>query len=111
MPGVKPNFEQAGCYSATLHYLKVADAMGIAAAKQDGRATIARLKATPWADDAYGSGHIREDGRNLNPAYLFRVKTPAESKAPWDYYTLVATTPGDEAFRPLAAGGCPFIHV
>jgi branched-chain amino acid transport system substrate-binding protein len=108
--GAKPNFEQAGCYSATMHYLKVAAAMGIDAAKQDGRATVARMKATPWEDDAYGSGRIREDGRNLNPAYLFRVKAPAESKAPWDYYTLVATTPGDQAFRPLAEGGCPFIH-
>ena len=44
------------------------------------------------------------------PAYLFEVKTPAESKAPWDYYKLVATTPADEAFRPLSEGGCPLVR-
>jgi len=109
IPGLKPNFEQAGCYSATFHYLKVAQAMGIAEAKRDGRATVARMKATPWDDDAYGSGRIREDGRNLNPAYLFQVKSPAESSGPWDYYKLIATLPGDQVYRPLKEGGCPFI--
>jgi branched-chain amino acid transport system substrate-binding protein len=43
------------------------------------------------------------------PAYLFEVKTPGESKAPWDYYKLMATTPGEETYRPLADGHCPFV--
>ena len=99
----------AGCYSATLHYLKTVADMGAAEAKKDGVATINRMKAMPVEDDCFGKSKIREDGRNLVTAYLFEVKTPAESKGPWDYYKLKATTPGDEAFRPLAEGHCPFI--
>ncbi len=104
-----PNMNHAGNYSATLHYLKVCADMGAAEAKKDGVATVNRMKAMPVEDDCFGKTKIREDGRNLVPAYLFEVKTPAESKGPWDYYKLVATTPGDEAFRPLADGHCPFI--
>jgi branched-chain amino acid transport system substrate-binding protein len=83
--------------------------MGAAEAKKDGVATVNRMKAMPVEDDCFGKTKIREDGRNLVPAYLFEVKTPAESKGPWDYYKLVATTPGDEAFRPLSEGHCSFI--
>ncbi|MFM8613804.1 MAG: hypothetical protein ACKOC9_03620, partial [Alphaproteobacteria bacterium] len=50
------------------------------------------------------------DGRKLHPAYLFEVKTPAESRGPWDYYKLLQTTPGDEAFRPTAEGNCPIVR-
>ncbi len=102
--------DQAGCYAAALHYLKAVADMGIGAAKADGGAAVARMKAMPTDDDAYGKGSIREDGRGLFPAYLFEVKTPAESKAPWDYYKLIATTPPNEACRPLAEGGCPLVH-
>jgi branched-chain amino acid transport system substrate-binding protein len=104
-----PNMNHAGNYSATLHYLKVCADMGAAEAKKDGVATVNRMKAMPVEDDCFGKTKIREDGRNLVPAYLFEVKKPSESKGPWDYYKLVATTPGDEAFRPLADGHCPFI--
>ena len=52
---------------------------------------------------------IREDGRKLHPAYLLEAKTPQESKGDWDLLKLVATTPADEAFRPLAEGHCSFI--
>jgi branched-chain amino acid transport system substrate-binding protein len=104
-----PNMEQAGCYSATLHSLKVAHEMGVAEAKKDGVATVNRMKAMPVEDDCFGKTKIREDGRNLVPSYLFEVKKPSESKGPWDYYKLVATTPGDEAFRPLAEGHCAFV--
>jgi branched-chain amino acid transport system substrate-binding protein len=104
-----PNMDQAGNYSATLHYLKTVADMGAAEAKKDGVATVNRMKAMPVEDDCFGKTKIREDGRNLVPAYLFEVKTPAESKGPWDYYKLVATTPGDEAFRPLSEGHCSFI--
>ncbi|MBN8890567.1 MAG: ABC transporter permease [Rhodospirillales bacterium 70-18] len=108
-PTVRPTMTQAGTYSCASHYLKVAAAMGPAEAKKSGAATIARMKATPTDDDAFGPGSIRADGRKIHPSYLFEVKAPAESKAPWDYYKLLATTPADEAFRPLAQGGCPMV--
>jgi branched-chain amino acid transport system substrate-binding protein len=101
-----PAMSHAGCYSATLHYLKTVADMGVAAAKADGRATIERMKAMPTDDDAFGQGTIRSDGRKLHPAYLFEVKTPGESRGPWDYYKLLQTTPAEEAFRPLAEGNC-----
>jgi branched-chain amino acid transport system substrate-binding protein len=104
-----PNMDHAGNYSATLHYLKTVADMGAAEAKKDGVATINRMKAMPVEDDCFGKTKIREDGRNLVPSFLFEVKQPSESKGPWDYYKLVASTPGDEAFRPLADGHCPFI--
>ncbi len=100
---------QAGDYSSVLHYLKVASAMGVAQAKADGAATVARMKATPTDDDCFGKGMIRVDGRKIHPCYLFQVKKPSESKQPWDYYKLLATTPADEAFRPLKDGGCPLV--
>jgi branched-chain amino acid transport system substrate-binding protein len=108
-PNNYPNMDQAGNYSATLHYLKTVADMGAAEAKKDGVATINRMKAMPVEDDCFGKTKIREDGRNLVPSYLFEVKKPSESKGPWDYYKLVASTPGDEAFRPLADGHCSFI--
>ena len=108
-PNNYPNMIHAGCYSGALHYLKTVAAMGAAEAKKDGAATVAHMKKMPVEDDCFGKTTIREDGRHLTPAYLFEVKTPSESKAPWDYYKLIATTPPDEAYRPLADGHCPFI--
>ncbi len=108
-PGRRPTMVQAGVYSSGLHYLKVAAEMGVAQAKADGAATVARMKATPTDDDCFGRGSIRIDGRKLCPSYLFEVKKPSESRGPWDYYKLLATTPADQAFRPLAAGGCPLV--
>ncbi len=107
--GEYPGMNHAGVYSGTLHYLKTVAAMGAAAAKADGRATVARMKALPVEDDCFGKTTIREDGRHLVDAYLFQVKTPSESKGGWDYYKLLATTPADQAFRPLADGHCAFV--
>ena len=84
--------------------------MGVAAAKADGAAAVARMKAMPTEDDCFGQGRIRPDGRKIHPAYLFEVKKPEESKGPWDYYKLLQTTPADEAFRPLAEGGCALVR-
>ncbi len=106
----RPDMEHAGSYAVALHYLKAAQAMGAAEAKKSGSATVARMKAMPTDDDAFGPGRIREDGRKLQPAYLFQVKTPDESKGPWDYYKLLATTLPDQAARPLGQGGCPMIR-
>ena len=108
--GYHPGMGQAGCYGGTMHYLKAVAAMGVAAAKKSGTDVVNKMKSMPTDDDAFGAGSIREDGRALHPTYLFEVKTPAESKAPWDYYKLVATTPMDKAFRPLNQGGCPMVH-
>jgi branched-chain amino acid transport system substrate-binding protein len=109
MPGVRPTMVHAGVYSSTLHYLKAATAMGIAQAKVDGAATVAKLKAMPTDDDCFGPGSIRVDGRKIHPSYLWEVKKPSESKGPWDYYKAVASTPADKAFRPLDKGGCPLV--
>lgn len=104
-----PNMNHAGCYSATLHYLKTVAEMGAAEAQRDGAATVARMKRTPVDDDCFGKTAIREDGRHLTNAYLFEVKKPSESNGPWDYFKLVATTQGDQAYPPLAEGHCSFI--
>jgi branched-chain amino acid transport system substrate-binding protein len=100
----------AGDYAGTLHYLKAVADLGVAQAKTDGRAVVARMKAMPTDDDAFGRGTIREDGRKMHPAYLVEVKKPEESTGPFDYYKLLQTTPAEEAFRPLSEGGCPMIR-
>jgi branched-chain amino acid transport system substrate-binding protein len=107
MPGnIRPSMVQAGCYSAVLHYLKAVREMGVPAAKASGAAAVAQMKRMPTSDDAFGEGTIREDGRKLHPCYLFQVKAPNESSGRWDYYRLLGETPADQAFRPLAEGGC-----
>jgi len=68
------------------------------------------MRTRPADDDCFGVSSIRPDGRVIHPAYLFQVKTPAESRGSGDVFTLVATTPADEAFRPLAEGGCPLVR-
>ncbi|HUN44060.1 MAG TPA: ABC transporter substrate-binding protein [Acetobacteraceae bacterium] len=108
-PNNWPNMIHAGCYSATLHYLKTAKEMGAAEAKRNGAATVARMKKLPVEDECFGKTTIRDDGRHLVPAYLFEVKTPAESHGPWDYFKLRGTTPADEAALPLSEGRCAFI--
>ena len=108
--GLRPGMAQAGCYSAVLHYLKAVADMGVAAAKADGAAAVTRMKAMPTDDDAFGRGSIRADGRRLCPAYLLEVKTPAESRGPWDYYKVLQTTAGEDAFRPLNEGNCALVR-
>jgi branched-chain amino acid transport system substrate-binding protein len=100
----------AGDYAGTLHYLKAVADLGVPAAKASGRAVVERMKAMPTQDDAFGAGTIRADGRKLHPAYLYEVKTPAESRHQHDYYKLLQTSTPEEAFRPLAEGGCPLIR-
>jgi len=107
--GIWPNMTQVGNYGAVLHYLKAVADMGVAAAKADGRAVVARMKAMPTDDDCFGPGRIREDGRALHPCYLFEAKKRSESKQEWDVAKVLATTPMDEAFRPLNEGHCPLV--
>jgi branched-chain amino acid transport system substrate-binding protein len=109
-PNNYPNMIHAGCYSATLHYLKAVADMGVAAAKASGVEAVNRMKAMPTDDEAFGRGTIRPDGRRIIPSYLFEVKSPAESRGPWDYLKLVQTTPAEEAFRPITEGGCALVR-
>ncbi len=106
-PGKFPSMNQAGVYSATLHYLKAVAALKSAA---DGKAVVAEMKKLPTNDPLFGKGMIRADGRKIHPAYLFQVKSPAESKYPGDDYILKATIPADEAFRPMSQDNCPLVN-
>jgi branched-chain amino acid transport system substrate-binding protein len=114
---VRPNIgnnalcmNHAGGYASVIHYLKAVTDMGVAAAKADGVAAVERMKAMPCDDDCFGPGSIRADGRKLHPAYLFEVKKPEESRGAFDYYKLLQTTEGANAFRPLNEGGCPLVR-
>jgi branched-chain amino acid transport system substrate-binding protein len=109
MNGTYPGMTHAGCYAVTLHYLKAVAALGAAAAKKSGAATVAKMKELPSNDDAFGPGSIRADGRAALPAYLLQVKTRAESKGAWDYCKVVSTTSAVEATKPLAEVGCPLV--
>jgi branched-chain amino acid transport system substrate-binding protein len=105
--GRMPSSLQANVYAAVLHYLKAVDAAGGSA---DGRAVVARMKATPTEDALFGRGAIRADGRRLSPVYVFQVKAPAESSHRYDAYRLLREVPLEEAYRPLEQGGCPLVE-
>src|SRR5437868_10751130 len=104
--GKYPTMVQAGVYSAVTHYLKAVEALKN---DEDGKAVVAKMKATPTEDKLFGKGTIRADGRKIHDMYLFEVKKPEESKYPWDYYKVRATIPAAEAFRPLKDGSCPLV--
>jgi branched-chain amino acid transport system substrate-binding protein len=106
----KPGMVHAGCYSATLHYLRAVAALGADRAKHAGRAVIARMKEIRTDDPLFGHGVLRLDGRHVHDMYLFEVKTPMETRYPWDYYRLRRVIPAAEAFRPMALGGCPLVR-
>jgi branched-chain amino acid transport system substrate-binding protein len=106
-PGKFPTMIHAGVYSAVLHYLKAVAALQSDA---DGKAVVGKMKEMPTDDPLFGKGYVRTDGRKMHPAYLFEVKKPEDSKYPGDDYKLLATTPADEAFRPLKDGQCPMVH-
>jgi branched-chain amino acid transport system substrate-binding protein len=105
-PGKFPNMIQAGVYSAITHYLKAVASHKTA---DDGKAVVAKMKAMPTDDQLFGKGMVRADGRKIHPAYLFGVKSPAESKYPGDDYKLHATIPAEEAFRPMKDDNCPMV--
>lgn len=100
----KPNMIHAGVYSAVNHYLKAIQAAGT----DDGPAVAAKMRELPVDDFMSKDVRIRKDGRVMRNMYLFEVKAPSESKAPWDYYKFISVVSGDQAFRPLEEGGCQF---
>ncbi len=100
-----PNMSQAGVYSSTLHYLQAVQAAGTT----DTAPVMRAMREMPINDFFAHNGHIRPDGLMVHDMYLFQVKTPAESKSPWDTYKLAATIPGDQAFQPLSESKCPLV--
>jgi branched-chain amino acid transport system substrate-binding protein len=98
-----PTMIHAGTYGAVTHYLKAIQSAGTI----DGPAAAAKMREMPVNDFMTKNGRIREDGRLVRDMYLFKVKSPEQSKYKFDYYQLLATIPGAEAFRPEEEGGCP----
>jgi branched-chain amino acid transport system substrate-binding protein len=109
MPGNVPGSVHAGQYSAVTHYLKAVQKVGYDKAKASGLAVVEAMKAMPTNDPLFGDGQVRKDGRVIHKLYLFEVKSPEQSKEPWDYYNLKRTVPTDEAFRPMNLGGCSLV--
>jgi branched-chain amino acid transport system substrate-binding protein len=103
--GAMPNMLQTGTYSSVLHYLKAVQAAGTDSTEE----VMAKMRQITVNDVFYKNGKIREDGRMVHDMYLFEVKKPSESKAPWDYYKLLATIPADKAFQPLSQSKCPLV--
>jgi len=103
--GRPPSFIQAGTYGAVLHYLRAVKAAGT----DEAKAVLAEMRKLPINDFMTKDGSVREDGRVIRDMYLMQVKTPEESKGEWDLAKIIATVPGNEAFRPLAEGGCPLV--
>jgi branched-chain amino acid transport system substrate-binding protein len=100
-----PTREHAETYSAVRHYLEAL----LAENSKDADKVMARMKATPVNDFYTHDGVLRADGRLVHSVNVAQVKTPAESKYPWDYYKIAATIEPEKAFRPLAEGGCDFV--
>jgi len=100
-----PSMLTIGVYSSTLHYLKAVQAAGT----DDAKTVMAKMREMPVNDAMTKNGKLREDGRLVRDMYLFQVKSPAESKGKDDIYKLIATVPGDKAYRPLSESKCPLI--
>ena len=100
-----PTMAQAAVYSAIRHYLTAIEAAGT----DEAKAVMAKMREIPVNDFYAKNGRVREDGRMVHDMYFVQVKTPAELTGPWDYYKILSTIPGDQAFRPLDEGGCPLV--
>jgi branched-chain amino acid transport system substrate-binding protein len=105
--GAPPTMVQAGVYAGLIHYFKALEALG--GNPHDGIKVVEKMKSIPTDDPLFGKGEIQPNGRTIHSAYLFEVKKPSESKGPWDFYKLVGTVPGDQAFTPLADSKCPLL--
>ena len=101
-----PTMIHAGTYSAVLHYLRAVRDAGTS----EAAAVSAKMRATRVHDAVFADGYIRADGRMVHDMYLVQVKTPEESKSPWDLYKVLRTIPGDQAFQPLAEGTCKLVR-
>lgn len=105
MDGKAPTMVHAGVYSGVAHYLKAIQAAGT----DDASKVAVQMRSMPVEDFMTRNGKIREDGRVVRDMYLVQVKAPAESRGPYDYYKVLRTIPGDEAYRPMSEGDCPLV--
>jgi branched-chain amino acid transport system substrate-binding protein len=103
--GAMPTYNQAAFYSATMTYLNAVKAVGAT----DADKVMDELRKTKVDDMFTSDGVIRPDGLLQHSMYVMQVKTPAESKGPWDYYKLVKTMSGEEAYGSLANSTCPLV--
>ncbi len=103
--GAMPTSYQAGVNSALRHYFKA-----VAATNSTDTATVIKwMRENPVNDFFAQGGKVREDGRMVHDMYLMRIKKPEESKSKWDLYEYLDTVPGEQAFRPMSEGGCPYV--
>lgn len=102
-----PTMVQAGVYASLIHYFKALEALG--GNPHDGAKVVAKMKTIPTDDPLFGKGEVEANGRVTHDAYLFEVKKPSESKGPWDFYKLVGTVPGNQAFTPLDKSTCALL--
>src|SRR6185437_3936740 len=100
-----PTMIQTGVYGAVLHYLKAIKAAGT----DDPQKVMAKMRKLPIEDTFVHGGYLRADGRVIRDMYLAKVKSPAESKEPWDYLDIVKTVKGEDAFRPISESKCPLL--
>ena len=100
-----PTMVQAGQYSSIYHYLKAVKAAG----SDDTKKVMAQMKKMPINDFFAKNGQIREDGRMVHDMYLMQVKKPADSKYPWDYYSVRQVIPAADAFQPLSQSRCSLV--
>jgi branched-chain amino acid transport system substrate-binding protein len=101
----EPTMNQAGVYSATTHYLEAVKA----ANTLDAAAVMKELKSKPINDFIIRNGHIQDDGSLVHDMYLYEVKKPSDSKGEWDVYKLIATIPGDQAYKRPHGNECPAV--
>ena len=101
-----PTMIHAGTYSGILHYLRA----GQAANSTDPKVIAAKMHDMPVNDMYNDNIVIRPDGRVLHKMFLMQVKSPDESKSKFDYYKVLAETPGNQAFRPIEEGHCPYLE-
>jgi branched-chain amino acid transport system substrate-binding protein len=99
-----PSSVQAADYSAASNYLKAVQTAGTT----DADKVMSTLKSMK-IDDFYNKGQIRADGRMIHDMYLYQVKSPKDSTTPWDYYTMIAKVPGDQAFTTPAESTCALL--
>ncbi|MBP1888147.1 branched-chain amino acid transport system substrate-binding protein [Ensifer mexicanus] len=103
--GKMPNMVHAGTYSAVLQYLKAIEKAG----SDDAEAVAKELHALPVDDVFAQNGTVAPNGRMIHDMYLLEVKKPDESKEPWDYFKVLATIPGKDAFIDPAKSGCDLV--
>ena len=92
-----PSMWQAGVYSSVVHYLNAVKAAGT----DDPLKVAEQMRKVPVEDFFSRNGHLRADNLMVHDLVLVQVKTPEESKAPWDYYKILAHISGEEAFGPI----------